>query len=195
LPEGRRFTVPAHSGPIFHAGYSVTGKLIYTAGTDRYVRIWEAAKFEQKKPTAALAGHFKYVLTADMSRDERLVASAGGDKALNLWDINSRRLIGRMQGHTSDIEAVAFSPDGKFIVSSSEDKTVRIWSVNNREEVATLFFQKGGDKYAGVTFENKAFGDQHSGLVSVFIEGRKASPSEAERVVPYIGRGISISEQ
>src|SRR5262249_60711952 len=31
LPAGRRFTVNAHKGPIFGAGYSATGKLVYTS--------------------------------------------------------------------------------------------------------------------------------------------------------------------
>jgi WD40 repeat protein len=130
-----------------------------------------------------------------MSQDERLLVTGGGDKALNLWNVNTGQLIGRMQAHTSDVEAAAFSPDGKFVVSTSEDRTVRIWSVSNQEHIATLFFQKRGEKYAGVTFENKAFGDQNSGLFSVFVDGRKIAASEIGRFVPYGGQGISISEQ
>jgi WD40 repeat protein len=196
LADDRRFSVPAHDKTIFHAGYSASGKLVYTAGNDRYVKIWESARLEQKKPRLApLAGHFKYVLTADMSQDERLLVTGGGDKALNLWNVNAGQLIGRMQAHTSDVEAAAFSPDGKFVVSTSEDKTVRIWSVSSREHIATLFFQKRGEKYAGLTFENKAFGDQNSGLFSVFVDGRKIAASEISRFVPYGGQGISISEE
>src|SRR5262249_42233995 len=196
LADDRRFSVPAHDKTIFHAGYSASGKLVYTAGYDRYVKVWESARLEQKKPRLApLAGHFKYVLTADMSQDGRLLVTGGGDKALNLWNVNTGQLIGRMQAHTSDVEAAAFSPDGKFVVSTSEDRTVRIWSVSNQEHIATLFFQKRGEKYAGVTFENKAFGDQNSGLFSVFVDGRKIAASEIGRFVPYGGQGISISEQ
>jgi WD40 repeat protein len=194
LPEGKRFTLHMHDGPIFRAGYGATGKLVYTASGDRTAKIWEAARLEQQQPRAILKGHLKYVLTADMSRDEKLFATGGGDKALNLWDVQSGRLIGRMKGHTSDIEAVAFSPDGKLIVSASEDKSVRIWSVNNQEELATLFFQKNGERYVGVTFENDTFGDHDSGLISVFVDGRKVSGVEADRFVHYIGRRISITE-
>jgi WD40 repeat protein len=194
LPEGRRFTVTAHKGPIFRAGYSASGKLVYTAGEDRLVKIWDASKLEGQQPKAILQGHFRYVLAADMSLDEKLLVTGGGDQALNLWNVGAGRLVGRMQGHTGDIEAVAFSPDGKLIVSASEDKSVRIWSVNNQEELAKLFFQKNGEKYAGLTFESKAFGDQNSGLISVFVDGRRVPRSDADRIVQYIGRGISIIE-
>jgi WD40 repeat protein len=193
--DGRQFAVHAHSGPILQAAYGPSGRSVYTAGNDGYVKIWEAAKLQQQRPKASLAGHFKSVLAADMSRDGRLLATGGGDKALDLWDAASGRLIGRMQGHAGDIVAIAFSPDGKFVFSAGEDKTVRIWSVTNREEVATLFFQKNGEKYAGVTSDKQTFGAQNSGLFSVFVDGRKISSAEAERVVPYLGPAISISEQ
>jgi len=97
-----------------------------------------------------------------------------------------------MQGHTSDIVAVAFSPNGRFVVSASEDKSVIIWSVENQEALATLFFQKNGDKHAGVTFENQAFGEPNSGLLSLYINGRQVPGAEAERFLSYIGRGIQI---
>jgi WD40 repeat protein len=141
-----------------------------------------------------MSGHLKYVLAADMSLDERMLATGGGDKALNLWDVAAGRLVGRMQGHTSDTEAIAFFPNGRFIASASEDKSVRIWSVDNQEELARLSFQKNGEKYAGVTFDNQTFGDRNSGLIAVYVNGREVSGSDADRAVKYIGRGIAIIE-
>jgi hypothetical protein len=55
-------------------------------------------------------------------------------------------------------------------------------------------FQKNGKQYAGVTFDNRTFGDRNSSLLSVYIDGKQVSPSEAEHVVQYIGRGIVIME-
>lgn len=192
LPDGKRLKFQPHNGVMFQASYSRTGKLVYTVGADRTAKIWEATG--SGRNLATMRGHLKYVLTADMSPDEKLLVTGGGDKAINLWEVASGKLVGQMRGHTSDIEAVAFTPNGKFIVSASEDKSVRIWSVENRQELATLFFQKSGDKYAGVTFQNQAFGDRDSGLLSVFVDGRRVAGAEAERVVRYIGRGIEIIE-
>jgi WD40 repeat protein len=194
LPEGRRFSIHTHNGAMFRASYSATGRLVYTVGADRLAKIWDAARLEQQTPQVIMEGHLKYVLTADMSPDEKILVTGGADKALNLWNVGSGRLVGRMQGHTSDIEAVAFSPNAKFIVSASEDKSVRIWSVDNQEELARLFFQKNGERYAGVTFDNQAFGDRNSGLVSVYVDGRQLSALDADRIVKYIGRGIVIIE-
>jgi WD40 repeat protein len=191
LPEGKRLSFHTHDGVMFQASYSATGRLVYTVGSDRIAKIWDATS---ERLLNSMSGHLKYVLAADMSRDEKLLVTGGGDKALNLWDVASGRLVGRMQGHTSDIESVAFSPDGKYVVSASEDKSVVIWSVENQEDLARLYFQKAGEKYAGVTFENQAFGERNSGLLSVYVDGKQLPSSEAERVVRYIGRGISILE-
>jgi hypothetical protein len=196
LPEGKRLTVQTHNGPMFQASYSATGRRVYTVGADRTVKLWDVAQLDQQhaRPQTIMSGHLKYVLAADMSLDERMLATGGGDKALNLWDVGAGRLVGRMQGHTSDIEAIAFFPNGRFIASASEDRSVRIWSVDNQEELARLSFQKSGVKYTGVTFDNRTFGDRNSGLVSVYVNGREVSGSDADRIVKYIGRGIAIIE-
>ena len=71
-----------------------------------------------------MKGHLKYVLAADMSPDEKMLVTGGADKALNLWDVTLGRLLGHMQGHTSDIESVAFTPNGRLIIYASEDRSV-----------------------------------------------------------------------
>src|SRR4029077_10415733 len=62
LPEGRRYGVNAHGGAIFAAGYSSSGSLIYSGGTDRKISIWDPNKLERGYPESVLDGHLKYVL-------------------------------------------------------------------------------------------------------------------------------------
>jgi len=142
-----------------------------------------------------MKGHLKYVLAADMSPDEKMLVTGGADKAPNLWEVTSGRLLGQMQGHTSDIEFVAFTPNARLIISASEDRSVRIWSVDHQQELAMLAFQKEGDEYAGVAFDNRTFGDRNSGLLLVYVNGKQVPRSEVEHVVQYIGRGIAINER
>src|SRR5215475_4633832 len=131
-----------------------------TVGADRTAKIWDTAQLDQKNPhpRSVMKGHLKYVLAADMSPDEKMLVTGGADKALYLWEVTSGRLLGQLQGHTKDIESVAFTPNGRLIVSASEDGSVRIWSVDYHQELAMLAFQKEGDEYAGVAFDNRKFG-------------------------------------
>jgi uncharacterized caspase-like protein len=194
LPMGQRNTIQAHEGAIFQAGYSASGRLLYTVGSDRKARLWNTAKLNGPPPQATLEGHLRYVLAADMSADEKMLATGGGDKTINLWDVGAAKLTGRLEGHTSDVEAVAFSPNGKFLVSTSEDKSVRIWSIENREELVSLFFRKDDPRYAGVTQDNQTFGHQNSGLFSIYVDGREVLGEEADRAASYIGKRIAIIE-
>ncbi|GAF79147.1 unnamed protein product, partial [marine sediment metagenome] len=192
LPEGTRLTVHAHSGPIFSAGYNSNGTLVYSAGMDRRIKLWDPTTLARELPKAELEGHLKYVISAAVSPDGTMMASGGGDKAINVWDIETGKLIGHFLGHTTDIESISFTPNGRFIISASEDKTVRIWSVEDKKELIRMAFKADSDKFAGATYDNRAFGDRDSGLMSIYVDGRVVSDEEGDRVIKYIGHGIVI---
>lgn len=52
----------------------------------------------------------------------------GPNYNLQIWDVESRKPIQTLDGHTGLLFSVAWSYDDRFIASSSEDGTVRIWS-------------------------------------------------------------------
>ncbi|MET8150792.1 CHAT domain-containing protein [Actinoplanes sp. NPDC049668] len=62
------------------------------------------------------------------SPDGRLLASAYGDKTLQLWDPATGQRVGHpLTGHTARVWPAAFSPDGRLLASGSDDKTIRLW--------------------------------------------------------------------
>jgi WD40 repeat protein len=62
------------------------------------------------------------------SPDGRLLASGRHD-AVVVWDLASRREVGRFLGHRGDVAALAFSADGTRLVSGSQDTTALVWDV------------------------------------------------------------------
>lgn len=191
LHHGQRYAIRAHERPVFQAGFSASGRYIYSASADREIKLW-APHAGSTEPEKTFKGHMRYVLTADMSPDDALIVSGGGDKVLNLWDVRSGALVGQFKGHTSDVESVVFSPDGKLVVSASEDKTVRIWALEDRHELARLMFEKGGDAFVGVTADNELFGDPDTDLLSIYVDGRHVDVSDAREAAPYLGRSVRI---
>jgi WD40 repeat protein len=61
------------------------------------------------------------------THDGKMLASASGDKIVQLWDPSTRQCLQTHKGHTNLVRAIAFTHDGKMLASASRDKTVRLW--------------------------------------------------------------------
>jgi WD40 repeat protein len=97
-----------------------------------------------------LTGHAGAVNRLAVSGDGNLIASAGDDKTIRIWDGRSGEFQRVLNGHADGILGLAFSPAGRSLASASKDRTVRIWDADTGKEVQTL---KDGDvPFQYVTF-------------------------------------------
>ena len=70
-------------------------------------------------PTAAvLTGHTSAVESVAFSPDGKTLATGSDDGSVRLWDVASRRQIGRpLTSQSGEVRSVAFSPDGKTLAT------------------------------------------------------------------------------
>ena len=90
-----------------------------------------------------LLGHRDIVYAATFSPDESMVATAGYDRNILLWDVKSGEELNVLKGHNGAIFDVVFSPNGQILASASADETVKIWNVQSGKRLTTLSQPEG----------------------------------------------------
>ncbi len=75
------------------------------------------------------------ILCVAFSPDDRLALSGSSAGSIRLWDVQTAKVIHRLDWHTDRVHSVAFSPDGRWGVSGSSDHTVRLWHLETGKEV------------------------------------------------------------
>jgi tRNA A-37 threonylcarbamoyl transferase component Bud32 len=79
---------------------------------------------------------------ACLSPVAEILAAAGTDGAVRIWDLAARTRtltlrsdVHRRSGHEGAVVALAFSPDGTLVASGHVDGAVRIWQLGSGEEL------------------------------------------------------------
>ncbi|MGI9444994.1 MAG: WD40 repeat domain-containing protein [Rubripirellula sp.] len=102
-----------------------------------------------------LGGHRDVLYAAKFSPDGKVIATAGYDREIKLWDSQSGELLRSMIGHNGAIYDLAFSPDGKVLISGCADETVKLWSVATGKRLNTLGQPEGEVLAVGVSGDGK----------------------------------------
>jgi len=144
--------VPGHSAGVNTAVFSPDGKKIVTAGSDGTegflrearvgtVRIWDV---ETGREIRRLEGYKGRAHTASFSPDGKKVIAAGwthddrgfpiDDNAVLIWDVDSGRVLQRLEGHKRGAVIATFLPDGKKILTVT-DGTTRICDAESGKEL------------------------------------------------------------
>ncbi|KAL0279620.1 UNVERIFIED_CONTAM: hypothetical protein PYX00_001136 [Menopon gallinae] len=114
-----------------------------TCGADSLINLWSISvkrNMKQSPSTAyvkcdvslirTMAGHENDVLCIRFNLTGTLIASAGLDKTVRLWQVDDGECIKQFHGHTRFVNCCAFSKSTALLASGSNDRSLIIWDLN-----------------------------------------------------------------
>ena len=149
--------------PYLNASFSNDSKFIVTALLDNKAIVQETTT---GKVISSLSGISSMIYNPEYSCDGKLLATCGVLNTIDaeaaprgvvsIWDLQSGKIVFKLEGHKGLISEIKFSSDNKLIATASNDSTARIWDAatgnllnvfpGHEKEVYKCYFA-GGSKY------------------------------------------------
>jgi WD40 repeat protein len=135
---GPKHQLPGFDAPVKSVSFAAAGQQVVGGAANNQVLVFNLMT---GLPVQAFNEHTGAVEAVAATGDqERIIYTAGADKAVKAWSLASGIQI---VGHTKPVTSLAFflPPNGQ-ILSGSEDATARIWNLGNGQQVRA--FDMGG---------------------------------------------------
>ena len=115
-----------HTDEVLDLEFVNGGRAAFSVGRDGTIRHWGIADGRLLTSFDPQGGPIRDLA---VSPDERFIATAHQDGAVNLLSASSAEVLLRLTGHDDPVDSLDFSADGLRLASAGRDGFVRIWNV------------------------------------------------------------------
>ncbi len=129
LSHGDRVALEGHSDQVDCVAFAPETPTVATGSLDGTVRLWSVPDGKQQRVLSATG--MGPVRAIAFSFDGKLLAAAGDDRVIRVFDLKTSRMVERMDGSPDAVLAIAFSPHASILASAGLDQAVRTWRVGN----------------------------------------------------------------
>ena len=119
------------------------------SGDGRYIisrdyltlKIWDLAKCAAGAEGGlklTLTGHINAIRGLAVSARTTYMFSAGEDKKVMCWDLETNKVVRHYHGHLSGVYSLALHPTLDLLMTGGRDSCVRVWDVRTSKQVMML---------------------------------------------------------
>jgi WD40 repeat protein len=115
-----------------------TGALLGAAGTKKLLARTQGGGKLSGDLCNKVTAHSSSIYSVSISQDGKLLASAGIDKKIKLWNLPEGDLWMTLDDGMVDIYCIAFSPDGTILAAGGTGSVIKLWRVADGTLLKTL---------------------------------------------------------
>ncbi len=149
-------TIPGLPGKVNAVHFTADGsQVIIASGITGLHGVAQLRKADGGELVREFGGHADVLYDAEISPDGKMLATAGYDRVIRLWNVADGALLRTIDVHKGAVFDLAWHPDGKILASASADETVKLWRVSDgvrldtlaqpQGEMAAVLFTKDGE--------------------------------------------------
>ncbi|MBF0554714.1 MAG: serine/threonine protein kinase [Nitrospirae bacterium] len=137
-----------HKGPVRAIAMTGNGRYVFSAATERTIRLWDTAQ------GGGYLGRFEecgaMVSALALHKDERIFISGMENGSVIFWDSVTGKAARSADCHDGAINAIALSEDGLYALTAAEDGLVGLWNIKSMKLIRT--FNTGESNCLSVAF-------------------------------------------
>ena len=117
-----------HRSGVNSLQYDHNLKLLYSAGRDNIIRIWNVE--DQLWSLKSMENHKDWVNDIVLCCGGKNIISASSDTTVKVWNAHKGFCMSTLRTHKDYVKALAYAKDREQVASAGLDKAIFLWDVN-----------------------------------------------------------------